>query len=103
MSRRIKRINVLPNQILNLFAEPRFMGDENSWCINDYYIENLPEDAKVIGITYDISTNSISLFIHSKSFEEIPQYAVVPIMEMTVKIIKKEGKWRKEEPYQPLF
>lgn len=103
MNRRIKRLNVCATQIILLFSEPKFVMDRDLICFNHYRIKGLPTDAEVVGATYDIAYNAISLFIHSESFEEIPQYSPIPIIEMEVEILKEKGRYRRDEPYRPLL
>lgn len=41
----------------------------------------LPEDARLVGMTMDVTRNMVWLFIESAAFDAVPELAEVPIMD----------------------
>lgn len=50
-------------------------------------LEGLPSDAEIIDSEFTFATSVIALKISSKTFEEVPEGAVIPYMDVIVKKI----------------
>jgi hypothetical protein len=101
--RRLKRIMVHQGLILNLINKPKYFEEAGIWCTNNYYLKDLPEDAEVVGVTYDVNHACWVMFVTSEQFDIIPEREIVPIIEWNNEVLEKVDRYRKIEPYKPML
>jgi len=78
MKIRLKRISISPDALMNLFKKG------SAWRVS----KGLPADSRIRGFTIDSQTQTLQMFIESKTFEEVSPYNLSPLHEVEFEGIK---------------
>lgn len=81
-STRIRLYGIPPEFILSVFRP----GDSD--FVKQVTIDDLPEDAKVIGVHYDFERNLFLMKVESKHFKEVPQGNLLPVTIPRVNVVR---------------
>jgi hypothetical protein len=90
--RRFKRL-IISNEYIYIF----FVIQNGSEYLQMPLIENVPDDVTIIRVDYDIRFDGFSFILSHPSFESIPQYADIPIIEIENTIMFRNSKYKKIE------
>ncbi len=79
-TRKMKLLYVDPSQFMSIFKEG--MKFREGFEI----VAGIPDDAQVLGVTYEPSVHGILIVVSSESYEDIPHGKALPMVQVDIKL-----------------